>query len=99
MIYAWFLLTTRRFLRTASRHTAERQSFNVDSLSELNGIAKESFLAWSYPQICIAIDVLLLLPCSFSLPCWQKAFPESHNSRMQPTLPSSPLPLDTDGLE
>jgi hypothetical protein len=29
---------------------------------------------------------------------WRKAFPESHNPRMEPTLPSLPLPLDTDGL-
>jgi hypothetical protein len=30
---------------------------------------------------------------------WRNAYPESHNSRMQPTLPTLPLPLDTDGLE
>jgi hypothetical protein len=29
---------------------------------------------------------------------WRKAFPESHNPRMEPTLPSLPLRLDTDGL-
>ena len=39
------------------------------------------------------------LLCPLSLSCWRKAFPESHNSRMEPTLPSLPLPLDTDGLE
>lgn len=39
------------------------------------------------------------LLCPLSLSCWRKAFPESHNSRMEPTLPSLPLPLETDGLE